>query len=264
MELGAKIKAARQEKGLSQRQLCGDVITRNMLSQIENGSAKPSMNTLRFLAQQLEKPISYFMEEEAVSFPNHGCILSARDAFSRGDVTAARAALQDFRAPDEVFEPERALLWYLTGLELAGQAIRDNRLPYASTLLRELEITEGPYITPELQHRRLILMGLSGEPVTLPSDDDALLLRAKAALAADDPHRCLTLLAATEDRSSPQWHLLHGHADFCLAQYDRAAEHYRLAETAFPGETLSRLEICYRELGDYKQAYEYACKQKDA
>ena len=43
MTLGEKIKQARQEAGLSQRQLCGDAITRNMLSQIENGSARPSM-----------------------------------------------------------------------------------------------------------------------------------------------------------------------------------------------------------------------------
>ena len=50
MELGEKLRLARQEAGLSQRQLCGDVITRNMLSQIENGSAKPSMETLRYSA----------------------------------------------------------------------------------------------------------------------------------------------------------------------------------------------------------------------
>ena len=43
MELGEKLRQARMEAGLSQRQLCGDVITRNMLSQIENGAARPSM-----------------------------------------------------------------------------------------------------------------------------------------------------------------------------------------------------------------------------
>ena len=58
MELGQRLKAARLEMGLSQRQLCGDVITRNMLSQIENGSARPSMDTLRYLAAQLGRPIA--------------------------------------------------------------------------------------------------------------------------------------------------------------------------------------------------------------
>ena len=65
MDLGQRLKNARLEAGLSQRQLCGDVITRNMLSQIENGSAKPSMDTLRYFSQILGKPISFFLEEDA-------------------------------------------------------------------------------------------------------------------------------------------------------------------------------------------------------
>lgn len=263
MELGKKIKAARLEKGLSQRQLCGDTITRNMLSQIENGSARPSMKTLHFLALRLEKPVSYFLEEAAVSLPNLNCMLLARDAFSRGDASATRAALQDFREPDGVFQPERTLLWYLSGLEIARQAIREHRLPYAAAVLRELEAADCPYITPELQRRRLILLGQTGTAVKLPNDDDALLLRAEAALSANDPEKCLTFLAAAELQTAPRWHLLHGHADFHLAQYARAAEHYRRAETAFPKEALPQLEICYRELGDYKLAYEYACRQKN-
>ena len=39
--LGQRIRQARQEAGLSQRQLCGETITRNMLSQIESGKARP-------------------------------------------------------------------------------------------------------------------------------------------------------------------------------------------------------------------------------
>jgi transcriptional regulator with XRE-family HTH domain len=53
MELGQRLRQARLEAGLSQRQLCGDTITRNMLSLIENGSARPSMDTLRCLAARL-------------------------------------------------------------------------------------------------------------------------------------------------------------------------------------------------------------------
>ena len=38
MTIGQRLKQARLEAGLSQRQLCGDTITRNMLSLIENGA----------------------------------------------------------------------------------------------------------------------------------------------------------------------------------------------------------------------------------
>lgn len=262
MDLGGKIKAARLEAGFSQRQLCGDTITRNMLSQIENGAARPSMNTLRYLAQRLEKPVSYFLEEQAVTLPNRDCIFRAGEAFAGGDAKAARQALEDFREPDEIFLPERELLWYLTGLELARQAIAEDRLPYGAMLLRELETASSPYITADLKRRRLILLGQTGEPVVMPNDDDALLLRAVAALSSGNAPRCLALLAAAEDQSAPYWNLLQAHGEFALGQYEKAAAHYRLAEADYPKDALPRLEICYREQGDYKLAYEYACKQK--
>ena len=62
MDLGSKIKQLRIDKMMTQKELAGNEITRNMLSQIENGSARPSMDTLRYLAGQLGKPVSYFLE----------------------------------------------------------------------------------------------------------------------------------------------------------------------------------------------------------
>lgn len=63
MTMGEKLRAARLEAGLSQRQLCQGLITRNMLSQIENGSAKPSLPTLQALAARLDKHVQYFLED---------------------------------------------------------------------------------------------------------------------------------------------------------------------------------------------------------
>ena len=77
MELGKRLKEVRLALGLSQRELCGDEITRNMLSQIENGSAKPSMDTLKYLAARLGKPVSYFLEEETVTSPNQTVMAAA-------------------------------------------------------------------------------------------------------------------------------------------------------------------------------------------
>ena len=63
MTLGQKIRSARIERGLTQKQLVGDQITRNMLSRIENDSATPSMRTLEYLASRLGLPASRFMED---------------------------------------------------------------------------------------------------------------------------------------------------------------------------------------------------------
>ena len=61
MTLGEKIKTARKNAGITQSSLAGDKITRNMLSAIENNSASPSFDTLRYLAEQLNLPLSYLL-----------------------------------------------------------------------------------------------------------------------------------------------------------------------------------------------------------
>ena len=68
MTMGEKIRLARVTAGLSQRQLCDGIVTRNMLSQIENGSANPSLPTLQALAQRLGQSVQYFLDEQEAPF----------------------------------------------------------------------------------------------------------------------------------------------------------------------------------------------------
>ena len=105
-QLGEKLKQARLEAGLSQRQLCGDTITRNMLSQIENGSARPSMDSLAYFAQRLGKPISFFLEESPIELPNQGVMEQARAASG----VHRLKVLEQYQSPDAVYDPERWLL----------------------------------------------------------------------------------------------------------------------------------------------------------
>ena len=141
MTLGEKLKQARLEAGLSQRQLCADRLTRNMLSQIENGSARPSMGTLAYLAKRLEKPVSWFLEEEAVVLPNARVMEQARIALALGDLEGLRRALEDFRDPDGVFYEEKQLLTFHWRLRSGEQALREERLPLARELLGDPEST---------------------------------------------------------------------------------------------------------------------------
>lgn len=257
MELGEKIKQVRLNMGLSQRQLCGDALTRNMLSQIENGSARPSMKTLGYLAERLGKPISYFLEAQAVTSPNEGCIAEARAALGAENWEKMRSALDGFKEPDPVFLQERQLLEYLWYLEQARQAVEKGMIPYGVKLLRQAEKMEGIYITQPLRHRARVLLGMVGEPVSIACDEDALLVRARQ---AEDPMRQLEILGAAEDKSSQLWNLMQARALFSLKRYSQAAAHFQKAPQTM--EVLQSLEICCRELGDYKQAYEYACKQR--
>lgn len=67
--IGHRIKEARLAKKMTQAEVVGDFITRNMLSQIESGSALPSMKTLAYLASVLGMPLSVLMADEPETGP---------------------------------------------------------------------------------------------------------------------------------------------------------------------------------------------------
>ena len=52
-ELGKRLKEARIARKMTQSEVVGTFITRNMLSQIESGKAMPSVETLQYLAEVL-------------------------------------------------------------------------------------------------------------------------------------------------------------------------------------------------------------------
>ena len=264
MELGQRLKAARQELGLSQRQLCGDVITRNMLSQIENGAARPSMDTLRYLAGALGKPLSFFLEENAVTSPNQAVMARARIAT---DSKVVLEILEEYRAPDEVFDREKELLTRLATLDLAEKAAENGKSIYAASLLEALGTLQDGYCGADLERRRLLLLArvkpqmLDDLCEKLPGLDEELMLRAKATLNRGEYDRCGTLLDAAEAKDEA-WNFLRGQAFLAKEDYESALRCLQAAEEAYQDAVYPLLEQCARELNDFKLAYEYACKQK--
>ena len=265
MSLGEKLRQARLEAGLSQRALCGEEITRNMLSRIENGAAQPSMRTLQYLAAQLGKPTSFFLEEQSVVSANQQIMETARQHYDLGKFDQAMAALEDYAEPDPVYDREKALLNALVRLGLAEQAIGQRRDRYARELLENTD-TRGIYCGEALNRRRILLLGRLGGKhrlcSQLPSLDEELRLRAREAIGQGDVRRGTHLLESMQRRDTPEWMLLRGEAYLAESAYQNAVQYLRRAEEAYPQEVIPKLEACYRELGDYKQAYLYACKQK--
>lgn len=266
MELGSRLKQARLEAGLSQRQLCGEEITRNMLSQIENGSAKPSMDTLRYFASRLGKPVSYFLEENAASV-NQTLITDARSVFASGNAAAALESLQGYQTPDPVFDPEFYLLRNLCRITLAERELSpDNARKLLSQAAEGSALT--PYYTPELERRRLLCLAqVSPEDTAaiadaLPSDDRELLLRARAALEKGNTTRCIDILGVVFDQNDAHYLLLRADAALAVNDLDLAGEYYHRAEAAAPEQAYPKLEQYYLKREDYKMAYFYACKQR--
>ena len=265
MDLGQRLKEARLEAGLSQRALCDGIVTRNMLSQIENGSARPSMDTLRQLSQRLGKTVSFFLEEDTVTSSNVAVMDAARRFLAAGAYDRALGELADYREPDPLFDQERQLIHALCLLAQAEEAARQGKTPYALVLLRRLEkAARGCLYWGEIQerHRKVLLASLKPEKAAdLPADDDALLARARWAMKRKDYPRAAQYLDAAEICDAG-WCLLRGEAAFHLGNFAPAAEYFHEAEKTMPGKAIPWLERCYKELGDYKRAYEYACKRR--
>jgi tetratricopeptide (TPR) repeat protein len=61
--LGQRIRQARQELGLTLAAVAGNDFSRAFLNQVELGRARPSTQKLRIIAQRLQRPIDYFLED---------------------------------------------------------------------------------------------------------------------------------------------------------------------------------------------------------
>lgn len=266
MELGEKLRQARLKAGLSQRQLCGGEITRNMLSQIEHGTSNPSVSTLCFLARRLGLPVSYFLEEDSLVSSNGSCMEDAWTAFEAGDASGALARLEQYQGPDAAFDREYSILKALTLLSLAEREIQAARKVHGKKLLNQVrELEKDLSWLPEISQRRMKLEYRLGERVpeaALGCLDETLLIHGAAALEAGSPARAAAFLDACQDREGPNWCLLRARIFLAQQEHAAAAKLLQRVEETNPETAAPLLEQCFSALGDYRLAYHYACKQR--
>ena len=93
------------------------------------------------------------------------------------------------------------------------------------------------------------------------SGSSSVLQQVRIAIQSGDISRAEALLANYSDHNA-EWNFLRGEVYFRQGDYRQAAECYHRAEESEPVKTAERLEVCYREMEDYKMAYFYAKKGK--
>ncbi len=93
-QLGARIRKARHEAGLSLMEVAGTDLSRPFLNQIELGQARPSTKTLQAIARRLQRPIEYFLEDPDLSRTALELALAEGEtALRRGDAGRTKALM---------------------------------------------------------------------------------------------------------------------------------------------------------------------------
>lgn len=167
-ELGRLIKEARIEKKMTQSEVVGDFITRNMLSQIENGSATPSVRTLEYLARVLGLNLNFselsIQTDEIVNQNGSNDLLLKR-------LMHYKNALKNDKCPETLDELESeienssplydefcALMAngsYQCALEFSSQGQSKRAIKYAQKAIKYSEL--GMYANKDLQAKSLLL-----------------------------------------------------------------------------------------------------------
>src|SRR5947209_4879178 len=65
VSLGRRIRAARQSRGMTQHELARGACSISFVSMVEHDLVRPSLATLKVLAERLGKPLSHFFDDEA-------------------------------------------------------------------------------------------------------------------------------------------------------------------------------------------------------
>lgn len=285
MTLGQKIRQARVDKGLTQKELVGDHITRNMLSKIENDSATPSVRTLEYLAGRLGLSASYLMSD-----------LTLSDGTSPDGLDEMRAAYREKRYDDCIFLLENShtagttdegyLLRALADLSAARQAIASADYLKAKEHADSADYynKQGLYYSAEIDAEMSLILAECANALS-PSefDENALefrravnsisfshrfeLAKAENLIRTGDPDSALCILEAlpisTDLKLSAKKQYLLGSIAMVSENWDSAREYLEAAENAglSSPELYSALETCFKELENYKMAYHYAVLQ---
>ena len=290
MTLGNKIKSLRKSMKMTQKELAGDFITRNMLSRIENDSATPSMKTMEYLAMKLDKPIGYFVDKghDEVSLSHFIARLMAsnekgnyeegitllEEGIERNPQWAQNSMVMDLYANtymylgnryyekgmyEEAKEAFQKILSYEQNLILAPDVYLYkvyDRLAETYAQLGEMEEAKNfTEKSKELIGRLAARRDVQSLYIQMMDGDDEAVVNQLSGIDTSyfDPY------------SKARFHMIAGTSYYRNQQYEEAIPYMEKSLEYYRQHTYSTVTImlyeniskCYSELGQYKKAYFY-------
>ena len=262
--IGEKIGSLRIRRGLTQKQLAGDKITRNMLSRIENGAALPSLSSLLYIAERLDVSPAYFFEDNGgapkeienmlLSLYNNGeyerCI-SVGSSYPTSDIGNIIAqcylniAVRNFL--DMKFKKAKEALLRAKELYELAPSITDTGYNIVTCLLELADVKSDA-------DTKVPSPDISPSNKALISNFYLFLLSCAA---------CCTTISELSKQAAYGLHIA-ARAKLSKGEYRKAAEILRLAADEFDDDTprglrymvYDDLELCSLKIEDYREAYE--------
>ena len=292
MNLGQKIKNLRVEKMMTQKELAGGEITRNMLSQIENGLAQPSLATVFYLAKKLSVPAGYLLSEgdEEFIYNKTAAMKNIKRAYvDRRFELCREMCLTSFEEQDDELE----LILVDSCLGLAIECAVGGKLYRACRLLDEAWIHADKTMYSTVMQRntiRVIFALLSEISPTLDSyeaDTENIEAISNPALFDNVFAKYATVVFNEEKYALADEIAQGGYTTICeyddllishlkvkkLMSEQKYSEARKLLLEIMDGDvtpprlllylTCCDMEICCREEDDYKGAYEFSGNRLD-
>ena len=284
MNIGERIRELRISKLMTQADLAGDRITRNMLSCIENGSANPSLSTIVYIAGRLGVPAGFLLAEQGdeMAYRKMSNLSNIKKAYTTGDVQSCRSlCLSGCPEPDDEIrlvlancDLGIAVDEFWSGKLRSSCRFFDEALSYAEKTIYSTDAIEAEirvYFRYMERISHTLYSDLLDEEKTLSVKSNTILSRYLDALYAfdnADASVAQQLIDELTDSGENSFFKAHLQSKLLIAD-----ENYKQAQKALQQllqdsnlplnkielyTVLEDLEICCRENEDYKNAYRYA------
>ena len=287
MNIGERIRELRISKLMTQADLAGDHITRNMLSCIENGSTNPSLSTIIYIAGRLGVPAGFLLAEQGdeMAYRKMSNLSNIKKAYTTGDVQSCRSlCLSGCPEPDDEIslllancDAEIAAEEFWSGRLRSSCRFFDEALSYAektiySTDAIEAEIRVYFHFMERISHT--LYSDLLDEGKVLSVKSNSMISRYLHALDSLDSgdvtvaEALINQLTQTGENSFFEAHL---QSKLLIANKNYKQAYKALQQLLQDSSTplnkielytvLGDLEICCREDEDYKNAYRFASEK---
>lgn len=246
------VKQARTEAGLSLGQVAGDAISRTAIYFVETGKAKPSMETLKLIAERTGRPLDFFLARPSTLEPRSTLGTAELERLvAAGDLTGALAVGQALLAEQHDADLLARIKFLMSTAHLRlAQPVQGRRL--AATARAYFEQVGDLLMVAEC-------LGSEASGAYLMQDPAAMAL-AEGALAT------LRTIKPTPQMTEARLLAIVGSVHATNRDWPSAISYYEQAISA--GDVVqdlrrlsllySGLSLAYQELGDLGQASHYA------